>query len=275
MLDLLSLATTMYLEYRTGNLAGIGNVVVEPQFVIGASNDFTFKALPNWHNSIDLRAIYGDALTGTGTTGSSVQEIRGKVTSLYTLYKKDDIFSFNTGIYSLLAYSLHNYTPYQDPSTAVLYAAEENEVIDRETLVGWDFNFDIKDDKIASSFHNIIYFCGKKIAPNLLAYKPSLGFDWTNEVFLFGNNDRPRLSFYANIEFWFARKANVGFINLHDGIGGTKRELYLGYGLNLYYSKQTKFYLITYGYNNLNRGNSLSQPSGFRDGSVLGVSHMF
>lgn len=275
MLGMLSLVTSLYFENRTGQLAGMQNVILEPKYVVGMINDFTLKPLPDWHNHIDLYAIYGTTLTGTGTENTNVQELRGKVTSLYTLYNKDDLFTFNMGIYSLFAHHLHHYDPYLDPTQTVEYAAEENELITDETLLGWDFNFDIKDDKIDSTFHNIIYFTGKRIAPNLLTYQPTLGFDWTNEVFLWGSNTNPRLSFYANVEFWFARKAGVTLINLHDGIGATKRELLLDYGLHYYFSKRTTVYLRTYGYNNLNRGTSPSQPTGFRDGSILGISHTF
>lgn len=275
MLGMLSLVTSLYLEHRTGQLAGMENVVLQPKYVVGTINDISLKPLPDWHNHIDLFAIYGNALTGTGTTNNDIQEVRGMVTSLYTLYKKDDVFTFNTGLYSLLSHHLHHYTPYQDPSHTTEYAAEENEIISDENLLGWDFNFNIKDDKIESTFHNIIYFMGKRIAPNLLTYQPTLGFDWTNEVFLWGNNTQPKLSFYANVDFWFARKAGVTLINLHDGVGATKRELYLDYGLNYYFSKKTTVYLRTFGYNNLNRGTSLSQPTGFRDGSTLGIRHTF
>lgn len=275
MLTMLSLVSTLYLDHYTGQLAGMGNVALEPQYVIGSANDVGVKAVPDWHNHIDIYAIYGNALTGAGTYTNRFQEVRGKLTSLYTIYKSDGIFSINTGLYSLLAYRLHHYLPYQDPSLASEYSEEENERIGNETLVGWDFNFDIKDDKIASSFHNIIYFLGKKLAPNLLPYQPTLGFDWRNEIYLWGTYHRPKLSFFTNIEFWFARKANVNLINLHDGIGGTKREFYLAYGVAYYLNSKTAFYLKAFGDNNLNRGTSLTQPRGFKDGSVLGIRYTF
>jgi hypothetical protein len=274
-LDLLSLVSTLYLDHYTGELAGMSNVILRPSFVLGTRNEATFTKFPNWHNSVDLYAIYGSALAGRETTGQAFQEVRGKVTSLYTFYDNDDILTFNTGLYSLLAHSLHNYSPYIDPATNTEYAAEENEKIGKEELFGWDFNFDVNYDKSASSFHNIFYFSGKRIGPNILAYQPVLGFDWRQEIFILGTKALPRLSFFANLQFWFARKASAKLFNSHDGIGVTKRELYLSYGVNYFVSEKTAIYAQSYGYNNLNRGSSTTDPNGFRDGAIVGIQHTF
>jgi hypothetical protein len=275
MLDLLSFISTLYLDHYTGELAGMSNIILQPSFVLGTRNDPTLTKFPNWHNSVDLYAIYGSALAGRETTGQTFQEVRGKVTSLYTFYNSDDVLTFNTGLYSLLAYSLHNYSPYIDPATNMEYAAEENEKINKEELVGWDFNFDVNYDKSASSLHNIFYFSGKRIGPNILAYQPVLGFDWRHEIFILGTKARPRLSLFANLQFWFARKASAKLLNSHDGIGATKRELYLSYGISYFISDKTAIYVESYGYNNLNRGSSATDPKGFRDGSIVGIRHTF
>lgn len=277
MLDILSLVSTLYLENRTGQLAGMGNVILQPSYIVGTRNDLTFTAFPNWHNHVDLSAIYGSALIDrtAAATGQGLQEIRGKVSSLYTVYNSDDILTFNTGIYSLLAYPMHHYPPYINPAINAEYAAEENEALTKEALVGWDFNIDVNYDKSVSSLHNIVYFDGKRIGPNLLTYQPALGFDWHHEIFLLGTTVTPKLSLFADAQFWFAKKANVGLLNVHDGIGATKRELYLSYGVNYSITSKTAIYLESYGFNNLNRGRSATDPTGFRDGSVIGIRYTF
>jgi hypothetical protein len=256
-------------------MAGMGNVVLQPQYTIGTSNDITFKALPNWHNHIDLSAIYGNALTGNGASGKDFQEIHGKIMSLYTVYNSNDVLMFNTGLYSLFADPLHNYPSYLNLSSNVEYAAEENEKLNHEELLGWDFDFEINYDKSVSSIHNIVYFSGQRIAPNILSYKPVMGFDWHHEIFLWGDKDKPKFSIFGDAQFWFARKEGVGVINSHDGIGATKREFYLAYGVSYFFTKKTAIYLESYGFNNLNRGTSTTEPIGFRDGSVFGIRHTF
>lgn len=275
MLNFLTLISTLYLDHSTGELAGMNNVVLNPSFVLGSRNEVTLYQYPNWHNNVDIYAIYGSALAGRESTGQGFQELRGKVTSLYTFYNNDDILTFNTGLYGLFAHPFNHYLPYVDPTTNMEYAAEENEKISEESLVGWDFNFDVNYDKSASSFHNILYLSGKRIGPNLLAYQPVLGFDWRHEIFILGTQARPKLSFFANLQFWFARKAGAKYFNIHDGIGATKRELYLSYGINYFISNNTEIYVQSYGYNNLNRGSSTTNPKGFRDGAIFGIQHTF
>ena len=275
MLDALTLASSLYLEQYTGEIAGMHNVILKPSHVIGTRNDLTFSAFPNWHNHFDLSAIYGSAMTGDGPSGTGFQELHGKLTSLYTVYNSNDVLKFNTGIYSLLAYPFHNYRPYTDPATNAEYAAEETEKTSQETLVAWDFDFEVNYDRSVSSLHNVVYLYGKRMGPNLLAYEPVLGFDWHHEIFLAGTKSRPKLSIFGDAQFWFAKKANTALFNAHDGIGATKRELFLGYGVNYFLTPRTSIYLESYGFNNLNRGDSATKPIGFRDGSTFGIRHDF
>lgn len=276
MLDVLSFVSMLYFQRINGEMAGLNNIVLKPDYGLGVQNDLTLAAIPKWHNSLDLCGLYGSALVdGGNNTGQELLEVRGKLTSLYTLYNDHDILTFNTGLYSLLAYPTHNYPPYNDPSGNREYAVEESEKIRKEDLFGWDFNFKVNYNKSASSFHNILYFSGERVAPNLLGYRPVLGFDWRYEMYFMGTELHPRLSFFANTQFWFAKKANVRLFNSHDGIGATKRELYLNYGVNYFMTHKTTLYLETYAYNNLNRGNSETDPSGFRDGFDFGVRYRF
>ena len=251
------------------------NVILEPQYIAGMVNEFDLSALPKLHTSIDLYGIYGSAKTGTGDTTSQLQEVRGKITSLYTIHNQDDVFWMNTGLYSIFAHPLHHYLPYRDPDPNVEYAEDENERLSSELLFGWDLNIATRYDKISSSLNNIIFLGGQKMAPNLLAYIPSLGFDWGNEIFFWGTEKQPRLSLEMNMKFWFAKKADVKFFNTHDGIGGTKREFYIDYGINYWVSKQLELSVKSYGYNNLNRGTGVSTPIDFKDGAVIDLRYTF
>lgn len=275
MFDMLALATAVYVNHYTGQIAGMNNVILEPAYSFGVRNDFTLAAAPDWRNSIDIQAIYGKAQSGLGVTGSNLQELRGKLSFLYNLYDKDEGLTLNAGLYSLLAIPVEHSSPLINPATNTEYAAEENERVAGERLFGVDLNMSYKHDKLDSSFHNVFYFHGRRVAPNLLGYVPLLGFDWSQEIHIIGDVDQPKFSFYANVQFWFARKAHVAVLNTHDGLGATKRELLLEYGLNYHLTKQTSIQLRSFGFNNLNRGASATDPKGFRDGSILGITHTF
>lgn len=275
MLDILYLTSSIYLDLYTGQQAGMGNVILDPEMAVGSRNEVAFGFARGWHNTIDLYLIYGTAQTGEGPTKSNFQEWRTQITSLFTLYNKDQVFKTKTGLYIHYTRSFHSYSPYMDPQGITPYATGDNEHMQGQALYGWDFNFDVAYDRMQSSFHNIFYFSGKRIAPNLLAYKPLVGFDWTQQIYFIGDIMAPKFSFVANIQFWFAKKENTPVFNLHDGLGGTKRELLLVYGFNYHIDRRTLFYIKTSGDNNLNRGADPALPKGFRDGFVMGFRHTF
>ena len=269
-MDIISLATSFYLGQIGGKLSGMNNIELKPKAIIGIREKMkTGKVL----HDIDICALYGNAKTGDGINTGKPLELRANWTALYPLYK-NYAESFNAGLYTSFALPFHNYTPYISPG-AYAYSAEENEVIKKELLLGVDFNFKYTYDKIDSSLHNIIFFQGKKIAPNLLAYKPLYGFDWRNSFFLLGNTDNPRLKLSTNIQFWFARKAGVALFNAHDGLGGTKREFDYDIRLHYFFNKKFQTYVTAYGYNNLNRGASTKEPYGFKDGFGVGIEYKY
>jgi hypothetical protein len=172
MLVLLSLTSILYFGRINGEMAGLNNIILQPEYELGIYNELTLTAFPKWHNDLDVYTLYGQTLIELG-------------------------------------------------------------------------------------------------------YRPVLGFDWRYEMFFLGTKIHPKLSFFANTQFWFAKKANVKLFNSHDGIGATKRELYLNYGLNYFITHDTALYLETYAYNNLNRGTSATNPTGFRDGYNLGIRYKF
>ena len=269
-MDILFLSTTIYLSQIGGEMPGIYNTMLKPKATLGIKEKFTTGKLVN---NIDINTLYGKAITGKGTTKNRLQELHGQWTLLYPLYKKEPE-TFKIGLYTSFALPFNTYTPYINlPSTA--YSNEENEVIKKEFLVGADFNFNFSYDKVDSSLHNIIFFHGKKIAPNLLAYQPLYSFDWRNSFYLLGDISHPKLQLSTEMKFWFAKKAGVSIINTHDGVGGTKREFDYNIRLLYFFNKNIDTYITAYGYNNLNRGESINDPHGFRDGYGFGFEYRF
>jgi hypothetical protein len=274
--DSLLLASSLYLEHQTGELAGMYNVALKPSYTIGTRDELVIADIPDWHNRADVYVLYGSALVDNGARrGPEFLEVRGTLSSLYTLYNSRDVLTFNTGPTFNFAYPLHHYASYVNPETNVPYANEENEKIDNEQLLGWNFNISVKYDKSRTSIDNVLYVLGNRIGPNLLAYQPAASVGVQHEIFLMGNVENPGLSLFVDMDFWFARKAHTAYFNSHDGLGATKRELFISYGTHYYLTKDTMLYLDVHGYNNLNRGSSATTPSDFRDGFLLGIEHRF
>jgi hypothetical protein len=268
--------SAVYFEYHSGQLAGMDNVILHPKYVLGGAEKMTFHYFPKWRNDFDLSIMFGDAQTGTGTLGQQLLEFHGHWQSLYTFYNKDDVLKFRSGLYSEFTVPFHHYVPYTDPTTSSGYAQEEKEILHNEKLFGADFDIDVIYDRLQSSFHNIIFFSGTRMGPNLLAYSPLLAFDLTTRAYLIGDSKTPRLDFYTHVQFWFARKGNsTSLFNSHDGLGGTKREIDLVYGMEYHLLRSTQSYMESYGNNNLNRGGDTSVPQDFRDGFLTGVRYEF
>jgi len=267
--------TTAFLAYSSGQLAGLGNVVLHPRAIAGLSEDFSPAVVPDWHTRVEISGIYGSADTGTGTSGNQFQEVRGTLDSLYQFYGSNDVLRFSAGLYGEFAFPLQHYVPYYQPTASTNYSLEESERIGHETLLGADLDTSLEYDRLSSSLHTLIFFSGHRLGPNLLAYSPLLGFDWTNRVYLVGNVNAPKLDLYLNTKFWFARKTGSSILNVHDGIGGTMREIDFTIGLGYTLFPSTRVYVESYGDNNINRGSDVSKPQGFRDGFVFGITHRF
>lgn len=268
-----NLLAAIYAGFNTGQLAGMNNTILEPKFTLGTQISFTPTQLPEWENHANLYLIYGASQTGQGTTGNALQELRGSVYSGYQFYNDKNISKAGVGLYSEFAAPFHRYAPYHPAQSQEGYAAEEGDITSRELLTGLDLKFSFKNDRLQSEFDNVAFLSGTRIGPNLETYTPLLGMRWHNDFFMLGNSDSPKLSLFTDINFYFARKANTAVLNAHDGLGGTKRELFLSYGLSYFWRPGTSLNLRSYGYNNLNRGSSATVPYGFRDGMMLSISH--
>jgi hypothetical protein len=271
----IAVTPSIVVHSASGQIAGMGNVILDPKLVFGGGLRLRPRFAPDWHSRLSLRAIYGHAETGTGITGNGVQEIRGKFNSLYDFYDHDDVLRVGAGLNLQWAYPLHGRVPALDPPTYA-YAAEENEIVQREKLAGINLAIDFSYQHLHSRLQQILFLTGNRIAPNLLAYQPLIELDWSNRMYLIGTCTRPTLAIDLGIRFWFARKGHgTALFNTHDGLGGTKREFYIRYGFSYFPRPWLRLFLDSYGYNNLNRGNSSSVPQGFRDGFAGGFRLRF
>jgi hypothetical protein len=252
----------------------MNNTILHPKLTLDARTNIKLRSLPDLETKTDLYAIAGTVNSAAGYSSMGFQEIRGSVDSVQNFYNEANISKAGAGLYVEFAMPLHQYEPYfQSASTD--YAAEEGEPLSREFLTGLDLKLSLSHDRLESDFHNILFLSGNRIGPNLITYKPLLGFMWHSNFHIFGNIDRPKLSFFTDVNVYFAKKSATSTFNSHDGVGGTKREVYLSYGLAYSFNRDTSLSLWTYGYNNINRGDSTQVPSGFRDGFVMSLSHGF
>jgi hypothetical protein len=265
----------LFAAFGAGQIAGMGNVILNPTVTGGLDVTLTSDAFPKVEVDARTALIYGKVQSTNSKSSPSLQELRGRIHTIYNFYNDKNISKAGVGLYVEYAHAFRDKPRYVPQDTASIYAAEENETIYNQFDTGVDFRFSIRDDRVSSELHNILFTSGNRIGPNLLTYKPILGFMWHNQFYITGNVDNPGLSFLTDLEFYFAKKAGVGYFNTHDGLGGTKREIYLSYALAYTPTPQTTFTLRTYGYNNLNRGSSASSPFGFKDGLSLGVSTGF
>ncbi len=270
--------TASFVTFGAGQIAGLGNVILDPLVQTGVSVKLSHPAYPEWDADAKLALVYGriestDPSTSRQTISKgALQEYRGQAHLIYNFHREGDIAKAGVGLYVDMDRSIRSFPRYIPRNSNTSYAAEEGEIAKSIFDVGVDFRFLLKQQLMSSEVHNVIFLSGSRIAPNLLTYKPMLGFMWSNTFSITGTTDQPGLSFLTDFDFYFARKAGVRYFNGHDGLGGTKRELDLALGLAYSMTPQTRLIVKSYGYNNLNRGASSTVPFGFKDG--LGVTFL-
>ncbi len=111
-----------------------------------------------------------------------------------------------------------------------------------------------------------VYFTGSHEGANGVPFNPLFGLDFDLNIGLLPNKE---LYLFAENKFW-TQKAAPGITNPSQGqFDFSKREydLWLG-GAWTYYSS-FEFRAWTYALSNLNRGDSLSSPFGFKDGVAV------
>jgi hypothetical protein len=111
-----------------------------------------------------------------------------------------------------------------------------------------------------------LFPAGNHIAPNGVPFHPLATLDFEFNLGLLPNKE---LYLFADNKFW-TQKAMSGVTNPTQGqYDFSKREYDLQLGAAWTYYNDLEFRVSTYGLNNLNRGTSLSSPSGFKDGILL------
>lgn len=263
------------LKLGAGQIAGMGNTILHPVLTLGVGGDFHLRDFPQVDTDFNASVIMGKTGANPNTTKPGLQEIRGSAHSIYNFYNDRGISKAGVGLYVDFAQALRHQSRYVPQDASGIYAAEENEAIQHQLDMGLDFRISIHNDRVASDLHNVIFLSGNRVGPNLLTYQPLLGFMWSNKFHFTGSESEPGLSFLTDLNFYFAKKNGVKVFNSHDGLGGTKREIYLSYGLEYTTESKTAYTIRTYGFNNLNRGASTMAPSGFKDGLSIGIVKQF
>ena len=263
------------LKLGAGQIAGMGSAILHPVLTLGTSGDFHLRDFPQVDTDFNTSVILGKTESTQHTTKPGLQELRFSAHSIYNFYNDRGISKAGVGLYVDFAQALHHQSRYVPQDTSSIYAAEENESIQHQLNTGLDFRISIHNDRATSDLHNVIFLSGNRVGPNLLTYQPLLGFMWSNKFHFSGSESEPGLSFMTDMNFYFAKKNGVKVFNSHDGLGGTKREIYLSYGLEYTTESKTAYTIRSYGFNNLNRGASTMAPSGFKDGLSIGMVKPF
>lgn len=110
------------------------------------------------------------------------------------------------------------------------------------------------------------YAFGQQVAPNGLEFSPLFTLDLNLNAWLWREQC---LYLFCDTRFW-GQKAAPGITNPSQGVFDfSKREFDLDLGLawNYYDNLEARFF--AYSFNNLNRGSSSTQPSGYNDGVGL------
>ncbi|MFM7151360.1 MAG: hypothetical protein ACKO23_16105 [Gemmataceae bacterium] len=111
---------------------------------------------------------------------------------------------------------------------------------------------------------------GDKMAPNGVAYDPLFSLDLLLNIAL--TRDR-RWYIFAMGTFW-GQKAGEGITNQKQGnFDFSKRQFDLDGGIAWNFYGRFEGRLFFYSYNNLNRGNSLERPFGYKDGSAVEIRY--
>ena len=267
-----SLKNEVYINLFAGRLPGIRSVTLRPELNLGYKLHWGIKRF-----DVDFKAdgYYGSADTGSGTEKNKLLQLNLKAIGLYNFYQ-DKHSKIGIGLFAKDYQPLTSFKPSIKSSQVIQYGAEEKEI---PTNDNYNFGsrlrakYDYK--KIVSSVFTDIYFYGNRVAPNLIPYAPLLSIGTKDKLFLIGDIDKPKLALNLDMRFYFERKYNKKIFTSHDGLAGTKREFDLTVGAMYYITKNLDFHVDTYGFNNLNRGNSSTLPSGFKDGVYAGFCYRF
>ena len=113
---------------------------------------------------------------------------------------------------------------------------------------------------------------GSRMAPNGVPFNPLFGLNFDFNVGLLPNKE---LYLFADNKFW-AQRSGPGITNSKQGqFDFSKREYDFDFGLAWNYFNNYELRVSAYALNNLNRGDSLSSPFGFKDGIAVENRYYF
>jgi hypothetical protein len=111
-----------------------------------------------------------------------------------------------------------------------------------------------------------LYAIGQQAAPNGLEFMPIFSLDMNFNCWI---QEPLRLYLFADSRFW-GQKASAGVTNSSQGwFDFSKREMDIDLGIAWNPAGPWEVRAFAYSFNNLNRGTSLSAPSGYADGVGL------
>ncbi|NPA51325.1 MAG: hypothetical protein GXO22_00325 [Aquificae bacterium] len=259
--------------FYSGEVQGIRSVIFRPNYFFSAvlkdnvSDSFRFEFF--------LRTLYGDARTGDSDIENQFLQTDIFFKLFYKLQDKRN-FKILTGFFSEIYIPLKDFVPFITEVQKEYGAGEDKIPTDKPFNFGINIRFDGIYDKFFSSLEIAYYIYGHRVAPNLAPMAPLFGIFWENRVFFFGDFYKPVFSFFINSGFIMQKKYDGSkILTKHDFFAGTKREFDIEMGIDYIFRTHYHFFFVFYGYNNLNRGWSRTEPHAFRDGFFTGVGYIF
>ncbi len=259
--------------FYSGEVQGIRSIILRPNYFF--SVDIKDNIKKSLRYEFFLRTLYGDARTGDGNIDNQFlqTDIYAK---LYFSLKDTQNFKIYWGLFSEIYIPLKNFKPFIDKVEEEYGAGEDKVPTDKPFNFGLNIRFDGIYNKFFSSMEIAYYIYGHRVAPNIAPMAPLFGIFWENRVFIIGNFDRPVFTFFINSGFIMQKKYDGSKIfTKHDFFAGTKREFDIEMGIDYLFKTHYHLFFVFYGYNNLNRGWSRTNPSAFRDGFYTGVGFLF
>jgi len=111
-----------------------------------------------------------------------------------------------------------------------------------------------------------LYAAGNRMAPNGIAYQPLFSSDFSLNIGLLPHK---QLYLFTETAFWAQRSSSGGTASNEEQYDYSKREFDMGVGAAWNYLNRLEFRVSAFALNNLNRGLSTTNPSGYNDGVQL------
>jgi len=262
--------TEVALGFYSGEIQGIKSNILRPNYFLS----FLSKSNKgNYRYCIFSRFLYGDVRTAIGDVNDKPLQI-DIFLNLYRYLFKEENFRILLGGASEVYIPIGDLEPliYE---VKVQYGAGEDKVpTDKKFNIGINIRFDSVYKKFFSSLQIQYYIYGNRVAPNLSPISPLFGIFWENRIFIKGDFHKPAWTFFLNGVFIMQKKYDGSkLFTKHDFFAGTKREFDIEMGTDVFI-RRFHIFFVFYGYNNLNRGWSRTEPKAFRDGFYVGVGFL-